>query len=144
MKIKAKKLHLNAIIPSKQKEGDVGLDLTCTSKNYDKSSSTYIYGFGLSIELEPGYFGLIVPRSSIYKKSQVLTNHCGIIDENYRGELKAIFRDSNPNVFSYDRYEVGDRIAQLIVLPYPNVEIEEVSELSHSNRGEKAFGSSGA
>lgn len=142
MKLKVKKLQPLAQIPKAQKVGDVGLDLTCISKIYDKSSSTYIYGFGISIELEPGYFGLIVPRSSIYKKSQVLTNHCGIIDENYRGELKAIFRDSNPNVFSYDRYEIGDRIAQLIVLPYPNVEIEEVSELSESNRGSQGFGSS--
>lgn len=144
MKIKIKKLHPNAIIPSYAKEGDAGLDLTAISKTHDIDSNTTIYGFGLAVELPPGHFGMIIPRSSIYKKTQVLTNHCGIIDENFRGEIKAIFRDSTSGNFKYNRYNVLERIVQLIILPLPNIEIYEVDELSESNRGSNGFGSSGA
>lgn len=142
MNLKIKKLHSNAVMPEYSREGDVGLDLTAHSVRYDLETDTHIYGFGLAVEIPQGHFGLIFPRSSIFKMDQSLTNAVGVIDENYRGELKAVFRDSRSS--HCVRYDVGQRIAQLVILPYPKVEIQEVDELSDTNRGSAGFGSSGA
>lgn len=139
--LKVKKLHPDAKISDPAKPGDVGLDLTAISKKVCIDTQTVIYGFGLVLEIPPGHFGMIVPRSSIYKTNMYLSNHCGIVDENFRGEIKAIFRIDS-NAITSD-YKVGDRIAQLIVLPYPRIEIEEVEELSVTERGSGGFGSSG-
>ncbi len=99
------------------------------------------YGTGLSIEIPEGYVGLIFPRSSICKTTMTLTNSVGVIDSGYRGELKAIFRLTGPHEMDY---KIGDRIGQLMIVPIPTVEIEEVTELSTSIRGTGGFGSSGA
>ena len=147
MKVKIKKLSDKAIIPSYSKPGDAGLDLTATSALV---CNDYIeYGTNLAIEIPEGYVGLIFPRSSIYKTSTTLSNSVGVIDSGYRGEIKFKFyaqttRDYNGNLYSIDDcYEVGDRIGQLIIIPYPQIEFEEVEELSETVRGEGGFGSSG-
>ena len=136
MKIKIKKLHENAVIPSYAKDGDAGMDLTAVSVELIGSYNCVKYNFGLSIEIPKGYVGLIFPRSSIYKKHQMLSNSVGVIDSGYRGELSAVMR-------GYGDYKPGDRIAQLIVLPYPEIEFEEVSELSETERGASGYGSTG-
>jgi len=144
MKVKIKKLNSNAVVPSYQKTGDCGLDLTATSKHYEKSSRTITYGTSLAFEIPKGFMGLIFQRSSVYKKSLSLCNAVAVIDENFRGEVTLKFKlDDNARPFKDATYDIGDRIGQLIIMPYPNIEFEEVEELSSSVRGVEGWGSSG-
>lgn len=142
LKIKIKKLIESAIIPTYSKPGDAGLDLTATSVEYDPETDSYTYGTGLAFEVPNDHFMMLVPRSSISKKHLFLSNSCGIVDSGYRGEVKFVFKNNKdkqyPNI-----YKVGDRIGQLIIMPFPRIEFEEVSELSNSERGQGGFGSSG-
>lgn len=139
MKVKIKRLSSNAVIPAYQREGDAGLDLTATSKTYDENGNI-VYGTGLSIEIPFGYVGLLFPRSSISNKRIFLSNSVGVIDSNYRGEIMLKFKVL---LHTCDEYQIGDRVGQLIIMPYPAIEFEEVSELSESVRGSNGFGSSG-
>lgn len=141
MKIKIKKLSENAAIPFYARSGDTGLDLTATSISVKDSQVTY--GTGLAVEIPPGHVGLLFPRSSIRKYSLSLSNSVGVIDENYRGEIQLTFNLIDDKL-TPKIYSVGERVGQLIVLPYPKAEVEEVSELSDTDRGSKGFGSSGA
>lgn len=147
MKVKIKKLHPDAVIPSYAKVGDAGMDLTAVSIERDKYSN-FVYGTGLAIEIPKGYVGLIFPRSSISKKYQLLSNSVGVIDSGYRGEITFKFKDvQNNRVDKYENtnqsYEVGNRIGQLIIMPYPQIELEEVEELSQTERGGGGYGSTG-
>ncbi|QHJ84278.1 MAG: hypothetical protein [Bacteriophage sp.] len=137
MEVKIKKLHKDAVIPKYAQSGDSGLDLTATSMNYDDHGNA-VYGTGLAIEIPKDYVGYIFPRSSISKKTLALTNSVGVIDSNYRGEIMLKFKFSNISIYS-----IGDRIAQLIIMPIPSIELEEVEELSDTNRGTGGFGSTG-
>jgi dUTP pyrophosphatase len=141
MKVKIKKLHNNAVIPSYAKEGDAGMDLVATSKS-ECINNIITYGTGLSIEIPEGYVGLLFPRSSIYKQDIYLTNSVGVIDSGYRGEIMIKFAITESEQYA-NIYNVGDRIAQLIILPYPYIRFEEVKELSETDRNEKGFGSTG-
>lgn len=149
MKVKFKKLHHDAKIPSYSKPGDAGMDLTAISREwkYASGGGYYEYGTGLAIEIPEGYVGLIFPRSSQSNVNQLLTNHVGVIDSNYRGEIKfrfkRIYQTANELNENFDLYEIGDRVGQLIILPYPQIEPVEVDELSETERGENGFGSSG-
>lgn len=142
MKVKIKKLHKNAVIPKYAKEGDAGMDLTATSKKVNISYTTgfdsITYGTGISLEIPSGHVGLLFPRSSLSKTDLILGNHVGVIDSGYRGEVMMKFRNTD-----YRDYEVGDRIGQIIIMPYPQVEFEEVEELSDTSRGDGGFGSTG-
>lgn len=139
MKVKIKKLVKKAVIPHYAKDGDAGLDLTATS--VEQKGDKIIYHCGLAFEIPQGYFGLVVPRSSNAKKDLLLTNSVGIIDSGYRGEVTAVFHKTR--LLHTDLYNVGDRFAQLIILPYPQIEFEEVEELSKTERGAGGYGSSG-
>lgn len=141
MKIKIKKLHPDAVIPTYAKPGDAGMDLTAISEeSIDNNGIFYTeYGTGIAVEIPKGYVGLIFPRSSIYKTGLVLSNSVGVIDSGYRGEIKFKFYD---NLQMYDNpYRIGARIGQLIIIPYPEIEFEEVQELETSERGTGGFGS---
>lgn len=140
MKIKLKKLDEKAVVPSYAKPGDAGLDLTATTCTYDPDLDSFIYGTGLAIELPENHVGLIFPRSSIYKTPHMLANAVGVLDCKFRGEIKVIFKNHH---IKQKTYNIGDRICQLIVMPYPTIEFEEVTELSDSERGQNGFGSSG-
>jgi len=137
MKVKIKKLNKNAIIPSYAKDGDAGMDLVITDI---KLENTYdiTYGFGIAIEIPKGFVGLVFPRSSIRKTDLTLSNSVGVIDSGYRGELQATFKKSGLN-----KYNIGERGAQLMIIPYPEIDFEEVEELSNTERGEGGFGSTG-
>lgn len=148
--IKFKKLSPLAVTPSYSRDGDAGADLTAISI---LETDMYIeYGTGLAIELAPGYAGIIYPRSSLSNYDLVLANHVGVIDGNYRGEIKFRFK----RLYEYGHngfgqivpkeqaiYKVGDRIGQLIVQEVPRMIFEEVEELEQSNRGSLGYGSSG-
>ena len=140
MQVKFKRLHESSKIPSYANAGDAGLDLTA-SVIYDVDSNQIVYGTGIAVEIPHGYVGLIFPRSSICKKDLALSNSVGVIDSGYRGEIKFVFNrlDGDSSI----DYRVGDRIGQLIIIPYPNIELIEVNELSSTNRGEEGFGSTG-
>lgn len=142
MILKIKKLNEDAKLPMRQKEEDAGLDFTATSCTYDNEK--IIYGTGISLEIPPGHVGLMFPRSSICKYDLSLTNSVGVIDSNYRGEIKFIFKTTRDSGCKLNIYQVGDRIGQLIVIPYPTLEIVEVDELSNTERGDQGFGSSGS
>ena len=169
MIVKIKKLHENAVVPKYAKSGDAGLDLTATSKFYDEFGNV-VYGTGLAIEIPEGYVGLIFPRSSNSKQDLLLCNSVGVIDSGYRGELICKFKPSvifcNDAIsengtdgklsdtfdlisipltdgYTYHEYNVGDKVCQLIIMPYPQIELQEESELSSTERGDNGFGSTG-
>ena len=137
MKVKIKKLHPDAVIPKYAKRGDAGMDLTAVEM--ERAWDVVTYKTGLAVEIPPWHVGLLFPRSSVYKTSMVLSNCVGVIDSGYRGEIMLKFREqtnSNP-------YEVGDRIGQLIIMPYPRVDFELVDELTSTDRGSGGYGSTG-
>jgi dUTP pyrophosphatase len=139
-KVKVKKLDPNAVIPSYSKVGDAGMDLTITNIK-ENTSFSITYGFGIAMEIPKGYVGLVFPRSSVRNQDLILSNCVGVIDSGYRGELQATFKKTNG--LDSISYNVGERGAQIIVLPYPQIKMIESTELSDTERGEGGFGSTG-
>lgn len=137
MNIKIKKLHPNAIIPEYAKIGDAGLDLTAV--DFEATGLHITYKTGLAIAIPEGFVGLLFPRSSVYKTGQYLTNSVGVIDSGYRGEIMLKF--TRPDIDS--QYIIGDRVGQLIIIPYPQIKFEEVEDLGSTDRGQGGFGSTG-
>lgn len=135
MKVKIKKLHPMAQVPIYAKEGDAGLDLTAVTK---ENTGKYVeYGTGLAIEIPEGFAGFIFPRSSITNKNLLLKNSVGVIDSGYRGEIKVRFHQ----LAVQDNYQHGDKIAQLVIMPVPYIDLVEVQELGQTQRGVGGFGS---
>lgn len=170
--VKIKKLNENAVIPFYAHPGeDAGLDIIATSYEYKKDIDAHVYGCGLAFELPKGYYLKAVPRSSNRKTDCYLTNHSAIGDSGYRNEYFFTFKNRTSskvaNLFNlFGRtilqlcaplgikldfkdmelkkpYEVGDKIVQIQILPYPEVIFEEVNELSESERGLGGYGSTG-
>lgn len=168
MEIKIKKLDSKAVIPSYSNSGDAGMDLTAISRHFDIDGNV-VYGTGLAFEIPDGHVGLIFPRSSNAKKDLVLTNSVGVVDSGYRGEVIFKFKpipffsensySKNSDKFDFtvtpgsrfadsfeygiNLYEVGDRVGQIIIMPYPKIKFIESEELSPTLRGEGGFGSTG-
>jgi dUTP pyrophosphatase len=142
MKVRIKKLNENAVIPSYAKDGDAGMDLVATSI-ISNTSTQITYGIGLALEIPKGFVGLIFPRSSVRKTRLMLSNCVGVVDSGYRGELQATFNKINNDSVSENDYKVGDRIAQIMIIPHPDIQFEEADELSDTERGEGGFGSTG-
>lgn len=142
LNVKIKKLHENAVIPTYSKNGDAGMDLTAVDVVYNDD---YIaYKTGLSFEIPKGYVGLIFPRSSNSKKDLLLTNSVGVIDSGYRGEIELRFKPIlNRKIENISTYKIGDRVGQIMILPYPQISFKEVDELSDTERGDGGFGSTG-
>lgn len=153
MDIKIKKLSIDAVVPKYAKEGDAGLDFIAISYTYE--NGRHSYGTGLAFEISKGYVGLIFPRSSICKYDLRLTNSVGVVDSGYRGEIKFQFENRGmdvsinasgtlcPGENNRNIYKVGDKIGQMIIVPYPQIELIEVDELTNTKRGTNGFGSSG-
>ena len=120
-------------------DGDAGMDLHAVSESFDDHGN-YVYGTGLAMEIPEGYVGLIFPRSSISKTAHSLRNAVGVIDSGYRGEI--IFKFAI-NTLNSPVYKIGDRIGQIIILPYPQIEFEQAWELSKTQRGKGGYGSTG-
>ncbi len=140
--IKYKKLSDNAKAPFRKHSDDAGFDLTATSVKYHEADRKYEYGVGLAFDIPKGYWGDLRPRSSIHKTGMVLSNSCGVLDRNYRGEVKAFFYKVGRHV---KPYEVGDRILQLIIANADPQEVEfvEVEDLEETQRNDGGFGSTG-
>lgn len=142
IQVRFKKLTPDAVAPSYALDGDAGLDLTCINCIVH---DTYIeYFTGIAVEIPSGYVGLIFPRSSVSKLASgfSLRNSVGVIDSGYRGEIT--FRFDKPVDGSDNIYASGDKVGQLIIMPYPDVDLKLVDELSSSERGEAGYGSTGA
>jgi dUTP pyrophosphatase len=140
VRVGVKKLHENAVMPTYSKVGDAGMDLTIT-REIENTTFSVSYGFGIAMEIPFGYVGLIFPRSSVRNQDLILSNCVGVIDSGYRGELQATFKKTNG--LDSVKYNVGERGAQIVILPYPQIEMFEKSELSETDRGEGGYGSTG-
>jgi dUTP pyrophosphatase len=140
MQVKIKKLNENAVIPTYAKDGDAGMDLVAT-RIISNTTFDVSYGTDLAMEIPNGFVGLVFPRSSVRKYELALSNSVGVIDSGYRGELQATFKKTNG--LDSLAYKVGDRIAQIMIIPHPPIEFDEVAELSDTERGEGGFGSTG-
>ena len=139
--VKFRKLVTEAVTPQYAQDGDAGMDLTATSF---RVTETFIeFGTGIAVEIPHGHVGLLFPRSSITKSAPgiSLKNSVGVIDSNYRGEILVRFELPYSGHTGGNIPVVGDKVAQLLIIPYPTVHMEEVGELSDSNRGEGGFGS---
>jgi dUTP pyrophosphatase len=143
VKVKIKKLSPEAIIPTYAKQGDAGMDMVAT-KIINETLDSITYGTDIAMEIPEGFVGLVFPRSSIRKTHLHLSNSVGVIDSGYRGEIQATFKKvqgiSNNTL---DNYKVGDRIMQIMIIPHPPIQFEEVEELNNTERGESGFGSTG-
>ena len=145
MKIKIKKLHPDAVIPKYAKLGDAGMDLYAVDIKIHVDSLTdentkIIVDSGLAFEIPEGFVGLVFPRSSIQSTGVRLTNCVGVIDSGYRGPVKAVFDIKDSSLIYYNK---GDRFAQIMIIPYPQIEFEEAEELSETERSDGGFGSTG-
>ena len=140
MEVRIKKLSETAVIPTYAKDGDAGMDLVAT-RIISNTTFDVSYGTDLAMEIPKGFVGLVFPRSSVRKYELALSNSVGVIDSGYRGELQATFKKENG--LDSLAYKVGDRIAQIVIIPYPPIEFDEVAELSDTERGEGGFGSTG-
>ena len=143
MKINLKRLTETAIIPTRQHEGDAGYDLYADIQEpiTIKPHMTNMVHTGIAIEIPDGYFGAVFARSGLASKHGLRPANCtGVCDSKYRGEyMVALHNDSIVEKVINPR----DRIAQLVIMPYLNVEFNEVDELSNTERGEGGFGSTG-
>ena len=147
MIIKTKVLDKSIKMPKLEyaKDGDAGIDLIATSKWYDEHGNV-CFGTNRAFEIPNGYVGLLFPRSSNAKKDLLLSNSVGVLDSGYRGEVMLKFKNTitaSGQYFECDTYNIKDRIGQLIIIPYPQIEFEEVEELSETERGSGGYGSTG-
>ena len=142
VRVPIKILSCDAQIPHMAYNGDAGVDLRSVERIVLKPQERAMVATGLAIALPEGYAGFVLPRSGLAAKHGIsIVNAPGLIDSNSRGELKVILLNTDPdNSFAI---EIGDRIAQLIVMPVPTINFEQVEELTESQRGESGFGSSG-
>lgn len=139
--LKIEKINEKAIIPSYANEGDAGLDLYSVEKLVLAPGGRGLVHTGIKIELPKSTEAQIRPRSGLALKNGIsLVNSPGTIDEGYRGEIGVIVINHGLESFTV---EEGMKIAQMVIKPVWRVEVEEVSSLSDSERGEKGYGSSG-
>tara|TARA_R110002012_G_scaffold208455_2_gene378539 strand:+ start:487 stop:918 length:432 start_codon:yes stop_codon:yes gene_type:complete len=143
MRVKVKRLHEGAVIPSYAKDGDAAMDLYATNVDYDRFGNL-VCQTGLAMEIPEGHVGFLFPRSSISKTALSLRNSVGVIDSGYRGEIILKFnREDRVNMLE-TVYGVGDRVGQIMIMPFPKVQFEESKELTETERGLGGFGSTGA
>ena len=151
MKVKFKRLHKDAVIPSKKIEDDFCFDITAVTEE-EIAPNVWKYGFGFALQIvndrriKPikqycSFCFSIRPRSSVWKTGMILSNCIGTIDEGYTGEISAVFYHVMPNM---ERYHVGDRIAQLYFDQTTKfLDFIEVNKLDETERGDGGYGSTG-
>ena len=140
--VKFKRLHKDAVIPQYARDGDFCKDIVAVDVEYNADIDCFIYKTGFAVEIPQGYGILILPRSSNRKTDFIFPNSVGVIDSSYRGELNVTFKGRDRGNTTQP-YQVGDRIAQMVLVPYPKFNFVEVDELSDSERGDQGHGSTG-
>lgn len=143
MEVKIKRLNERAKIPTFGTEFSAGADLYCAEEHemtvYGGQKCSI--GIGISMEIPEGYVGLVFARSGLACKNGLrLCNSVGVIDADYRGEIKVVLHNDSEYVRGI---KPGERVAQMIIMPYPKVTFTEVEELSDTVRGESGFGGTG-
>lgn len=136
MKVKFKKLLPSAKAPFKQHEHDAGWDLTVASISF--KNGLIVYSSDIAVEIPTGYVGLLFSRSSVANKDLILSNCVGVIDSTYRGPIMAKFRKTKQGAAIYD---IGERFCQLIIIPHPTIQWQQVDELSETARANSGYGS---
>ena len=137
------RLRENAVVPERAYDGDAGLDLAACEQVVLEPGERATVGTGLAVAIPPGHAGFVQPRSGLAARHGIgVVNSPGLIDAGYRGELRVVLLNTDTR----DRFTVepGMRIAQLVVLEVPQIELVEVAELPPSERGARGFGSSRA
>ena len=136
-----RRLRDDAVVPARAYDGDAGLDLAACERAEVAPGDRATIGTGLAVAIPDGYAGFIQPRSGLAARSGItIVNSPGLVDSGYRGELRVVLLNTDtkePFVV-----EPGMRIAQLVILPVPEVELVEVDELPESERGVRGYGSS--
>ena len=138
-----RRLRDDAVVPERAYEGDAGLDLAACERLELGPGERAVVGTGLAVAIPEGFAGFVQPRSGLADRNGItIVNSPGLIDSGYRGELKVILHNTDRT----DSFviEPGMRIAQLVVLPVPEVELLEVDELPATERGVRGHGSSGS
>ena len=137
------RLHADAVVPQRAYTGDAGFDLASCERVELGPGERALVGTGLAVAIPEGYAGFVQPRSGLAARHGLtVVNSPGLVDSGYRGELRVVLLNTDrmePFVV-----EPGMRIAQLVVLPIPELELVEVDELPSSERGVRGFGSSAA
>jgi dUTP pyrophosphatase len=134
-------LHDDARPPERTREGDAGYDLRCIEAFALERGARATVGTGIAVALPDGVAGLVVPRSGLAAKHGLsVVNGPGLIDPNYRGEIKVVLVNLGDERFTA---EAGDRVAQLLLVPYWAPDLRVVEALPDSARGADGFGSSG-
>lgn len=132
---------LDGGVPAYAHEGDAGLDLRTMETISIPAHGHVTVGTGIACEVPSGCVGLVFPRSGLACKSGVALRNCvGVIDSGYRGEIKATLTNGTDEQFEV---KAGDRIAQMVVMPYCPCVVERVEELSETERGDGGYGSTG-
>jgi len=139
--LEVKLLHTEARPPARGRDGDAGYDLSCVESFVLRPGERRMVPTGVALALPPGVAGLVLPRSGLAHRHGIsCVNSPGLIDPNYRGELRVILVNHGEEMF---RAHAGDRVAQLLLVPYWTPELRVVDELPATARGESGFGSSG-
>ena len=136
-----RRLHEDATLPERAYSGDAGLDLaTCERVELGPGERATV-PTGLAVAIPEGYAGFVQPRSGLAARQGIsVVNSPGLIDSGYRGEIRVVLLNTDAEHTFVA--EPGDRIAQLVVLPIPELELVEVDELPQTERGVRGFGSS--
>lgn len=151
MLLKFKKLHPAAKVPTQATTGAAGLDLVAVSVDADARTYT-VFGTGLAVAIPKGYVGLLFPRSSIRDMNVTMANCVGVIDSDYRGEIMvsmkldgygAAVRYNKGHLSAHKMYDIGDKIAQLVIIPIPDIVSMAVDDLDDTERGAGGHGSTG-
>lgn len=139
--MKVMKMIQSAILPQKAHAGDLGYDLFSVQDEMVYPDETRLISTGIAIQFPEGYGAFIKDRSSVATKMKLFTV-AGVIDNGYVGEIRVAVHNAGPDV---QKIKAGDKIAQLVLIPTVNFQIEEVNEVvSADARGTGGFGSTGA
>jgi dUTP pyrophosphatase len=141
--LRVRRLRADAVLPERAYDGDAGFDLAACDQVDLEPGARAVVGTGIAVAIPEGHAGLVLPRSGLAARNGVsVVNAPGLIDEGYRGEVKVILLNTDTK----ERFvvEPGMRIAQLVVVPLPRVELVDAVELPASKRGDGGLGSSGS
>jgi dUTP pyrophosphatase len=143
VELAVRRVRPEAILPQRAYADDAGLDLAACERVVLGPGERATVGTGLAVAIPPGYAGYVQPRSGLASNHGIsMVNSPGLVDSGYRGELRVVLLNTDRrHAFEV---EPGMRIAQLVLLPVPHVDLRVVDELPASERGERGFGSSAA
>ncbi|MGN6431901.1 MAG: dUTP diphosphatase [Gaiellaceae bacterium] len=143
IELPVRRLREDAVVPERAYAGDAGLDLAACDRFELGPGERAVVGTGLAVAIPDGHAGFVQPRSGLAARHGLsVVNAPGLIDSGYRGEIRVVLL--NTDLREAFVVEPGMRIAQLVVLPVPELELVETDELPESERGVRGFGSSRA